>query len=119
MKANELRIGNLIQTNEGKLTKVTGQTIYEGTEGFFNGVPITENRLIQFGYIKQDNFFDTEDMDMALTWCMLPKNHSEYYEGYKLYVNHEYDEGVPIKYVHQLQNLYFAITGNELQLIDQ
>jgi hypothetical protein len=28
----------------------------------------------------------------------------------------EYREGVKVKYVHQLQNLYFALTGEELTI---
>ena len=65
------------------------------------GIILTEEWLIKFGYTKEDSNF----------WFI----------GHIVW---EYDKGVficnkngiTLKYVHQLQNLYFALTGKELTL---
>ena len=41
---------------------------------------------------------------------------TEFEEGYILVIYSEYEYGKKIKYLHQLQNLYFALTGQELTI---
>jgi len=121
MKASELRIGNLIYV-DGKLRYVFG-TIYktiqhnyhsknstysENYENECEPIPLTEEWLLKFGFEKDkknksfnlykhncyDLFFRIFDGG-AISFCF----------------SNEY---ILIKSVHQLQNLYFALTNEEL-----
>jgi hypothetical protein len=125
IKANELRIGNLIQTKYEGIVQV----ININSEKFdyvdirkqtYNGIgrydiksctpiPLTEEWLIKFGFKKPahswngDIFHLTEWDEFPLNWAVaMDKN------GAILVLK--------LKYVHQLQNLYFALTGKELEV---
>jgi hypothetical protein len=93
----------------------------EGIEDFisFEPIPLTEEWLIKFGFDKRessvcDAFYIginpiTKDWLFDIVWL---KNMMDYsYEGFPFYRNGHHK----IQYVHQLQNLYFALTGEELQ----
>ena len=49
MKANELRIGNLVSLN-GKEFEVTLQSLYEGANLDFKPLRLTRERLLRFGF---------------------------------------------------------------------
>ncbi len=124
--AKELRIGNLI-TYDGKVIEVEGvvrNTIYH-KGGFdsntgasyqpFKPIPLTEQWLIDFGW-RYYNGRSSGDLTMD-TPCRLDVDFIEgrmmvksHYHGYEFY------KDLNIDYVHQLQNIYFALTGEELQL---
>jgi len=132
MKASELRIGNLIKgiyhdyddgideeiENETLCKVVTldasgsgDYTIYvysdEDIENFsdFEPIPLTEEWLLKFGFIKHgkygyfylDNFIIDKNKLGKFFMC-------------------DIDIHVEIETVHHLQNLYFALTGEELTL---
>jgi hypothetical protein len=114
MKANELRIGNWVRikdvptTNEwqvesiGNLQQVGGQ-LWSIEE--LEPIPLTEEWLEQFGFEKVVNGLFAIDL--------FHYNLKEY----RLYISkNESNEVdfVEIKHVHSLQNLYFALTGEEL-----
>ena len=105
MKASELRIGNLIQIDipNSYVESVTWEIIrdleQDPQEDSFKPISLTEEWLKKFGF-KYD--VDTD--------CY------HYYNFIlnKLFVMMDIDIHICIKYVHQLQNLYFALTGEEL-----
>jgi hypothetical protein len=122
MKANELRIGNLLnyQTAEGDILTATIdwqdlKWLSEDEKGFnlvHNPILLTEDWLLKFGFkysLTLDDFMFKDKNDIfemqpykkgflnSVTWCD----------------NEILQE---LKYVHQLQNLYFALTGEELSL---
>lgn len=119
MKANELRIGNWYHfaDNDGivyRRVKEIKQNEF-GLFGDYDGVnfeicqpiPLTEEWLVRFGFYKN---IDTElfekggyQIDLSVLKChfYLP----DFGDWYK-----------ELEYVHQLQNLYFALTGEELTL---
>jgi hypothetical protein len=112
MKANELRIGNYILLQG--VTKPTQVWIIDTTEQSTrtkaSPIPLTEEWLLKFGFeIKLDNFNwnagiginEIGDFKLALRHT---DNFGWFYKS----------RCTPIKYVHQLQNLYFALTGEEL-----
>lgn len=115
MEASELRIGNLVDY-AGDTVEVEGmkyrdekgyQRVYLKTGGakkdFLSPILITEEWLIKFGLEKDEgDVFHTK-------WfkCFINPNGILCLVGYEN--NHQ-----NIKYVHQLQNLYFALTGEEL-----
>lgn len=118
IQANELRIGNWIADHEaGGCFKI--ESIYKNMKGVYwvsyrnesitcsidelEPIPLTEEWLVKFGYTKSkcDTYW-WNDNNITLYYNVFDKL-SNYY-GYEL------------KYVHQLQNHYFALTGEELTL---
>lgn len=132
MKATELRIGNWIE-KDGKQYQITAIGIFCcGVK--HNPIPLTEEWLIKFGFSKSDrikktNFQLSEGIidiyespevfnksnDIAV---FLGNYQNEFFD--LVIENWNYGEMIcatsEIQYVHQLQNLYFALTGEELTL---
>ena len=101
MKASELRIGNWVLSCSGGIETKVGM-IAVGIDIPFKPIPLTEEWLLKFGFEITDNFqtkdrFQTHKQD-GIIWF-------EY--GYIV---------VELNYVHQLQNLYFALTNEELTI---
>jgi hypothetical protein len=110
MKATELRIGNLVNEN-GEVIKIRQETLCDFANGYvvFEPIPLTEEWLLKFGFKKPahtwcgDVFHLTEWDKYPINWCVaMNKNNAVIIEK--------------LKYVHQLQNLYFALTGEELKI---
>jgi hypothetical protein len=116
MKANELRIGNLIINQYNKIKAVDFEDFkwhFDNEQGFtnnwsfFNPIPLTEEWLVKFGFEKDDddNFELLDVLIQSWRFC------SEFH-----YVNNHGCSDINILYVHQLQNLYFALTNTELTI---
>lgn len=109
MKANELRIGNYVYQlfdkikvpavieNFNDLIKIE-QNIKD-----FKPILLTEKWLLKFGFNKENKSFTK----MGHPRWQLVRNISK---------NVYYYKGANIEYVHQLQNLYFALIQKELKL---
>ena len=124
IQANELRIGNYI--NDPELRIVDGEDIeniqdgnnfhkngYEHFTHEFLGIELTDNWLKDFGFINPDS----NDLFGGL---LIPINH-EYrlrlIKSFDIWTWEQNDKHlVLLQYVHQLQNLYFALNGEELTL---
>jgi len=131
MKATELRIGNLCQSDDGILMRVNG--LEENVISFYvidrskypikkkwqaQPIPLTAEWLEKAEFEKVLDFGRDEDD---------PKN--QYWKGkfIDLTINCELSTGEgyfdsiavngakPLKYVHELQNFHFAFTGKELE----
>lgn len=118
MNANELRIGNLVNyymgapMSENILTKVEWKDLKNIGSGDKNyePIPLTLEWLKRFGF-QSDNFTDEDRtpfmrIDDACGSFILDDE----------FILMDIDTRVQIKHVHQLQNLYFALTGEELTL---
>jgi len=126
MKANELRIGNLVYYEsendynklEKYLCKIDGEDIHkiDREENYANShkpIPLTEEWLLKFGFEKDG--FD---------WIIKLHYDTELILNFGKYSNaviQDNEDGDSIslhnpKYVHQLQNLFFALTGKELTI---
>jgi hypothetical protein len=126
MKTNELRIGNLINAlyddDEGFPIWETVEIHGLDSVGFsehdiwcngeshsefyadFEPIRLTEEWLLKFGFIKKNKSFHKKDkLDIWHTVIEMRK-HCYYYKGFRM-MN-----------VHNFQNLYFALTGNELEI---
>lgn len=104
MKANELRLGNWVQKH-GEQYQCGSATIMmlEREESDVKPIPLTEEWLLRLGFDNDDvNRFYKDGIYILFynVGCSILHN--------QLHVN--------IFYVHQLQNLYFALTGEELTL---
>ena len=115
MKAKELRIGNLVNVDE-KAYKISGGDIYnlenysKNYGHLYKPIPLTEEWLEKFGFMQPDSNYLIWEKQGFKPFCIL----------FEALINH-WQIGVyggrvfkRIKYVHQLQNLYFALTGEEL-----
>ena len=120
MKANELRIGNYVKF--GKLFKKVVEIAEEGfyildkdgttlknTWADLQPIPLTEEWLLKFGLEKELDSFYRFNKSSMIEIC--------FYDGGILVTNQSVCLN-SIKYVHQLQNLYFALTGEELVVSD-
>ena len=116
MKAQELRIGNWIETLSGMeqcvdvlCDSVNTKSIEGINYGEINPIPLTEEWLVKFGFEKRRYIHEGIIFGKDEFWDL------EYYIAHDIYEISQLEID-NLKYVHQLQNLYFALTGNELEI---
>ena len=118
IRPQELRIGNYISDLDGKIIKVEELTICASyitkkrinnlPFDYYKPIPLTEEILLKLGF-KQNEQFKTnfkfylkeDEIDINI---YNGKNNS--------WLNDRYI--INLKYVHQLQNLFFSLCGEEL-----
>jgi len=119
MEARELRIGNLCKeithSNNGvvKVEKRHYEDIENGEIDLFP-IPLTEEWLVKFGFEEDDSLLDPLDTPNGNFWVEYNK---EFVCIHLPFFEFMYADGsgvIEIKHVHQLQNLYSALTGEEL-----
>lgn len=120
MEARELRIGNIIEhpTKGARgYTYVNHRTInYLASHPeplAYKAIPLTEEWLIKFGALSKD----------GCVWIDFALHSDTPFVSYRsvekccyFHPNMEGKFEYKIQYVHQLQNLHFALTGKELQI---
>ena len=118
MNAAELRIGNWVYRQSGKMVKEEVynttykiQTINNQTGYKFQPIELTEEILLKCGFLKvRSDYEEAETFDFyygVLYFDMANQSTK---------INNKYVLGFVPDYLHQLQNLYFALTGEELQV---
>ena len=131
MKPTELRIGNLVTQiiersthNEEKTITIEWQElmwISRDRVDFYKPIPLTEEWLLKFWFEKsivKEPWFEKNKIEVFKyskgNFFLLGGNHTAYGIGL-----HDIWKGmeINIQYVHQLQNLYFALTNEQLTLI--
>ena len=111
MKARDLRIGNwLITTMARNEYQVLPCHLGDEDEECLlesEPIPLTEEWLVRFGfeYTEIHEGFNQYRKDL-LNLSITPN-------GFEIFLTFKW---INIKHVHQLQNLYFALTGEELTL---
>lgn len=109
MKASELRLGNKIIRNKIIVT-VDEQTFWDfkNYPEQYNPIPITEDCLLKFGFEKESSFYIFGDVD---------KKHFEIKINNGIKFRHSTSlQEAELKFIHQLQNLFFSLCGEELEL---
>ena len=114
MTANELRIGNYVKSNDVNMAPyfiVTASFLKQNENEmswFIDPIQLTEEWLLKLGFkysefedLYQKGGYDVDIKDNV--YCHFYMN--EYGDWYK-----------DIDHVHSLQNLYFALTGEELTI---
>ena len=108
LKATELRLGNLIWNEVQNISVKVDIRILADINDYdkeWHPIPLTEEWLIKFGFeIRGEDYYKYS-----------------YYEVGKITGKWYFDDGNfiikdDINYVHQLQNLYFALTYEELTI---
>ena len=104
MKASELRIGNSIM-QDGDFVFVTWWRLelMEKNKLEYKPIPLTEEWLFKFGFEKAyETCYQYKDFILNDKFIMM-----------------DIDITIQLKYVHQLQNLYHSLTGEELTIKDE
>ncbi len=129
MKATELRIGNFIRENDpnnnepfqvwGTYDEKGNSKINYFPEAIFNPVPLTKEWFLKFGFekIKDGKSYcaDGKFTIKSKYFTVFKKGLITYNSIHGWYLDKKHFE-LDIKYIHQLQNLYFALTGEELEI---
>jgi hypothetical protein len=137
MKASELRIGNICHQGVVSIIKEERFTVASSLGSDYDSLciniepePITEEWLIKFGFVDEGkretknhgNFFSKAILDYKYCFAYADfRNDWGFYQEYtdSPFLNDEgkkYFISCGIRYVHQLQNLWFALTGEELTI---
>jgi hypothetical protein len=135
VQANELRIGNILSETDtdGKLyyVKMTNDFIgeMELEPGLWDPVPLTAEILEKCGFEKcKDESGHFVLYELSLGNQLAPHGSNQYVFSGLLFPENpntlipvaftvnEFWGSRKIKYLHQLQNLYFALTGSELSI---
>jgi hypothetical protein len=124
MKTNELRIGNYLNGKQGHVIVTEIRTnnsvkIHDNTSSFYVGIcltpiEITKEWLLKLGF-EYSNFYNNYKIKAGKYYNSV---RYDYEDCEWCYNNDSSDAGcyyvTSIKYVHELQNLYFALNGEEL-----
>lgn len=141
MNAKELRIGNYVQGDTLSIPReeifsdgimcVTAYGIYLIDDGQidFEPIPLTEDWLIKFGFTKKEKdgeygyIYYIPICDYNYTVERDWNKYSSHFFGHEYtdcpnekddYIIHQIS--FDLRYVHQLQNIYFSLTERELKL---
>ncbi|WP_107039945.1 hypothetical protein [Brumimicrobium mesophilum] len=118
IKSKDLRIGNLLTSKSwGGYHPVSGIEVFrshfevkiggyihkisDDAQVDLDTIPLDKSDLIKFGFVKEECFYYKNGVAIEDDFTL---------EGFG---------DVELKYVHQLQNLYFALTGEELVMKDE
>ena len=127
IQANELRIGNWVIGNgqhEGKalfvdaitekrMIRFKGELIGE-SENDINGVPLTPEILERAGLM--GSWPTKEVISPDIQFIGTIEGHGDDSDNSQRVFFYVLNRKIKVKYLHQLQNLYFALTGEELQI---
>lgn len=141
MKVEELRLGNYVAFDQGmgrivelatkkyeewstgedehlRVISLSNGTYYACTEEELKPIPLTEELLIKAGFVENEDYefpsFD-EYIHKQFTWFGIGDFNQKYWLIHML-DQASGDGGPQITSVHHLQNIFFAITGHELEI---
>jgi hypothetical protein len=120
----QFRIGNLV-LRDGKVDTITGiwhELSYDSGYDFYiqagddldypiediSGIPLTEEILIKMGFFKKNR-----------AWMLVDQGTNPTKFKFSIWEDLTYNTGElqpPLDFVHQLQNLYQSLTGEELTI---
>jgi len=128
MKSTELRLGNLIDAmfaqfltginqewrpitigaiREDSITTAVGESI-DWDDKYLRPIPLTEEWLFKFGFDKNGVNYSIQGMPI---WEHVTTKELHY----RIYDTSK-DKAIVLEHVHQLQNLYFSLTNEELAI---
>lgn len=122
MDLAELRLGNIINYSGSYRSKnVFDEELAAYLFDIFNEwdlvtpIPLTEEWLLKLGFIKEVDFIEIDfEFIYGNGQCRISKNK----DGHWTYWAEEiWGFCVNLEHVHQLQNLYYCLCGEELKLI--
>lgn len=131
MEAKSLRLGNYVMNGDDigrverlSIIRISTSSPHVGVE--ISPIKLTEEWLITFGFGKKEfrSMFDNRDeywLDRTIVTEVSERNTGFYLHAHNGVEMSFRDDSmvyryVKLDYVHQLQNIYFALTGKELEL---
>jgi hypothetical protein len=116
LQSKELRIGNFIENTDSQMASymVVNADVIKQNElkmyASLEPIPLTEEWLLKFGFEESMSWTYVIELqgNLKLVYYLGEKGWSIGFKTYSDFSN--------LEYVHQLQNLYFALTGEELTL---
>lgn len=124
LQASELRIGNFANCFTGMMPSEIRQITIDdfqmnedgGLTTSFEPIPLTPEWLEKFGFRRNQNAVDYVGFNDWIHPSEVRFQIGDYNElGYLL---DAFDSMPPMRFVHQLQNLFYALTGTELTIKD-
>lgn len=126
MEVRDLRLDNLVISPQGigKVTSIQDREVLVVDEvGYVieecQGIPITEEWLLKFGFEKMKYPY----LDYDMNECDLFESDwgnfyqvENFYLPTPYYFDSAFGENFKLEHVHQLQNLYHSLTGKELTI---
>lgn len=121
MKANELRIGNLVFHPIVDTVFEISREDFAYHRGLSNvehyrPIPLTEEWLLKFGFDTKKLNPHIYDIEARGEFFSINKRINKDSFEVSFYTYYEDVNFENFKYVHQLQNLYFALTNTELEV---
>lgn len=123
MNSNELRIGNLVHGPRQnavypivEISKLSAHIQFDDGDEWFgcdqlHSIPITEEWLLRFGFKREDEF-----SCILLSINSILRFQENAHGQVALTDNRSIEQlNIRCESIHQLQNLYFALTGTELK----
>lgn len=129
VEANEIRLGNYLLDRFGEIEELKYVDTYQWIEGDYSGIPINEEWLVKFGMempINDEDFYEDGEAKYDDCFNNFKKTHQDGlsatfdYKGLIFWAEstgfwcNVLNNYTHIKYVHQFQNLIFALSGEEL-----
>lgn len=131
MKAKNYRIGNYIMFGGHRFkikpydikvlyeSELTNETLSES----YKDILLTTEWLVKLGFIKGNKCYkNAYSIEVLKTdFYLRPSCQDGFYWGFNVSddkLDCELYDAKPLKYVHELQNLYFVLTGEELEVKD-
>lgn len=120
----ELRIGNWVRNKSGREYQIEyGDFTNMAINGTDDPIPLTEDWLLRFGFVKNEKtkywvkYADRQPFGLHIyvhttgdVICVIGTTDMD---GDRQEPNIDYE--LSVKYIHDLQNLYFVLTGEELK----
>lgn len=129
VEVKELRIGNFILHDDKicevcaiysngmmDISTIDSYIVKERNNILIEPIPITEELLLKCGFTKEYYGFSCDIVELSYGRFLCNDDTDK--DNLFLSINNaEYTiSGVSLKYLHQLQNMYFYLTGNELEV---
>ena len=117
MEAKNFRIGNLVEETKGHTHKI--ERLDKQSKRVRYGLKISIPYITGFGFVKDNN--GNYWIDLQTHYLELVPSNGYWYPIYAQVseMSHEEEQRVStkrIEFVHELQNLFFALTGTELEM---
>lgn len=113
MKASELRIGNLVlyeNPHGDRIKTIVDYKVFLYADKL-EPIPLTEELLLKCGFEKHRDSYIDDILPFDISWinqCWTLSYDTEFCTSYFCHDK--------IEYLHQLQNIYFALTNEELKI---
>lgn len=117
IQANELRLGNWVTFCHPKTEyniQIPAYDIYLCSIGdrAYKGIPLTPEILEKAGFVKEQYYY----FDKARVFMIYQTSHMLNEYEFSKYLNSVWNIVSTVKYLHELQNLYYCLTGKELEI---